>query len=99
MDYHPRHCHSAEFLSPEPSFRIALCHRAPLARAKSMTIAIIVFLVLIAALGVPLFVVLGAGSLIATYAAGLDPAVLLAEMMRLASSPHLMAIPLFTLAG
>jgi C4-dicarboxylate transporter, DctM subunit len=64
-----------------------------------VTIAIIVFLVLIAALGVPLFVVLGAGSLIATYAAGLDPAVLLIEMLRLSSSPNLIAIPLFTLAG
>ncbi len=64
-----------------------------------MTIAIIVFLILIAALGVPLFVVLGAGSLVASYAAGLDPAVLLIEMLRLSSSPNLMAIPLFTLAG
>jgi len=61
--------------------------------------AIIAFLILIAALGVPLFVVLGAGSLIATYAADLDPAVLLVEMLRLTSSPNLMAIPLFTLAG
>jgi C4-dicarboxylate transporter, DctM subunit len=64
-----------------------------------MTLAIVVLLVLIAALGVPLFVVLGAGSLIATHAAGLDPAVLLVEMLRLTSSPNLMAIPLFTLAG
>ncbi|MBI5783669.1 MAG: TRAP transporter large permease subunit [Gammaproteobacteria bacterium] len=64
-----------------------------------MTIAIIAFLILIATLGVPLFVVLGAGSLIATYAADLDSAVLLIEMLRLTSSPNLMAIPLFTLAG
>ena len=64
-----------------------------------MIFAIMAFLVLIAALGVPLFVVLGAGSLIATYATGLDPAVLLIEMLRLTSSPNLMAIPLFTLAG
>jgi C4-dicarboxylate transporter, DctM subunit len=64
-----------------------------------MTLAIVVLLVLIAALGVPLFVVLGAGSLIATHVAGLDPAVLLVEMLRLTSSPNLMAIPLFTLAG
>jgi tripartite ATP-independent transporter DctM subunit len=64
-----------------------------------MTLAIVVLLVLIAALGVPLFVVLGAGSLIATHAAGLDPAVMLVEMLRLTSSPNLMAIPLFTLAG
>jgi tripartite ATP-independent transporter DctM subunit len=64
-----------------------------------MTLAIIALLVLIAALGVPLFVVLGAGSLIATHAADLDPAVLLIEMLRLTSSPNLIAIPLFTLAG
>lgn len=64
-----------------------------------MTFAIIAFLILIAALGVPLFVVLGAGSLIATHAADLDAAVLLVEMLRLTSSPNLMAIPLFTLAG
>lgn len=64
-----------------------------------MTLAIVALLVLIAALGVPLFVVLGAGSLIATYAADLDPAVLMIEMLRLTSSPNLMAIPLFTLAG
>ncbi len=64
-----------------------------------MTIAIIAFLILIATLGVPLFVVLGAGSLIATHAADLDSAVLLVEMLRLTSSPNLMAIPLFTLAG
>lgn len=64
-----------------------------------MTLVIILFLVLIAALGVPLFVVLGAGSLVATYAADLDPAVLLIEMLRLSSSPNLIAIPLFTLAG
>lgn len=64
-----------------------------------MTLAIIALLVLLATLGVPLFVVLGAGSLIATHAIGLDPAVLLIEMLRLTSSPNLMAIPLFTLAG
>jgi C4-dicarboxylate transporter DctM subunit len=56
-------------------------------------------LLIIAALGVPLFVVRGAGSRGAARAPGLDPAVLIVEMMRLASSPNLMAIPLFTLAG
>lgn len=64
-----------------------------------MTITVVALLIAVAALGVPLFVVLGAGSLIAAHSAGLDPAVLIAEMMRLASSPNLMAIPLFTLAG
>lgn len=64
-----------------------------------MMLVTLMLLVTVAALGVPLFVVLGAGSLIAAHAAGLDPAVLIVEMMRLASSPNLMAIPLFTLAG
>jgi C4-dicarboxylate transporter DctM subunit len=64
-----------------------------------VTLTIIILLAAVALLGVPLFVVLGAGSLIAAHIAGLDPAVLITEMMRLASSPNLMAIPLFTLAG
>jgi len=64
-----------------------------------VTLTIVILLAAVASLGVPLFVVLGAGSLIAAHLAGLNPAVLIAEMMRLASSPNLMAIPLFTLAG
>ena len=64
-----------------------------------MTITVVALLIAVAALGAPLFIVLGAGSLYAAHATGLDPAVLVAEMLRLASSPNLMAIPLFTLAG
>jgi len=64
-----------------------------------VTLTIVILLAIAASLGVPLFVVLGAGGLIATRLSGLDPAVLIVEMMRLASSPNLMAIPLFTLAG
>jgi C4-dicarboxylate transporter DctM subunit len=64
-----------------------------------MTTTIVILLLIFAALGVPLFVVIGAGSLVAAWSADLDPAVLMVEMMRLASSPNLMAIPLFTLAG
>ncbi len=64
-----------------------------------MMLITLALLLMAAAMGVPLFVVFGAGSLIAAHAAGLDPAVLIVEMMRLASSPNLMAIPLFTLAG
>lgn len=64
-----------------------------------MTVIIIILLVVIALLGVPLFIVLGAGALIAADAAGLDPAVLSGEILRLSSSANLMAIPLFTLAG
>jgi len=44
-------------------------------------------------------VVLGAGGLLATAAQQLDSAILIVEMNRLATSPNLVAIPLFTLAG
>ena len=63
-----------------------------------MTLTVIV-LVVLALLGTPLFVILGAGALIAAYNIELDPAVLVIEIHRLASSPNLIAIPLFTLAG
>ena len=64
-----------------------------------MSLAGIVLLVALALLGLPLFVVLGAGGLLGAWAADLDPAVLVVEVHRLASSPNLVAIPLFTLAG
>lgn len=64
-----------------------------------MTSAIVVLLVLAALAGMPLFVVLAAGALAAAASADLDPAVLIIEMVRLAASPNLVAIPLFTLAG
>ncbi len=56
-------------------------------------------LVLLATLGLPLFLVLGAGGLIASHHVGMDPAILIVELDRIASSPNLIAIPLFTLAG
>ena len=58
-----------------------------------------VLLVVLALIGLPLFVVLGAGALLGAYLAELDPALLMAEFSRLASSPNLVAIPLFVLAG
>lgn len=64
-----------------------------------MTAAIAAVLLLAALAGAPLFVVLAAGALAAAYGADLDPAVLIIEMVRLAGSPNLVAIPLFTLAG
>lgn len=63
-----------------------------------MIIAVII-LVLIALVGAPLFVVLGAGGLLASYNSEIDPVGLIIELNRLASSPNLLAIPLFTLAG
>jgi C4-dicarboxylate transporter DctM subunit len=56
-------------------------------------------LVLLTLLGLPLFVTLAAGGLLATHYAGLDAALLIVELNRLASSPYLAAIPLFTFAG
>jgi tripartite ATP-independent transporter DctM subunit len=59
----------------------------------------VALLVVIAVFGMPLFVVLAAGGLLATHSADLDPAILIVEMNRLAGTPNLVAIPLFTLAG
>lgn len=56
-------------------------------------------LVLLALVGVPLFVVLAAGGLLASEAAEISPDILIVEMNRLASSPNMIAIPLFTFAG
>jgi tripartite ATP-independent transporter DctM subunit len=64
-----------------------------------MTVFLIGLLVILALLGLPLFVALAGGSLLATYHADLDPAILIVELNRLASSPYLAAIPLFTFAG
>ncbi|HEY9198919.1 MAG TPA: TRAP transporter large permease subunit, partial [Gammaproteobacteria bacterium] len=64
-----------------------------------MTTLLIILIVVLATLGLPLFAALGAGGLLATRHADLDAAVLIIELNRLASSPNLTAIPLFTLAG
>lgn len=58
-----------------------------------------VLIILLATLGLPLFAALGAGGLLAAHQAELDAAVLIIELNRLASSPNLTAIPLFTFAG
>lgn len=64
-----------------------------------MTSLVVFSLVFLATLGLPLFVVLAAGSLYAVSASDLDSAILIIELNRLASSPNLSAIPLFTLTG
>jgi tripartite ATP-independent transporter DctM subunit len=64
-----------------------------------MTGLLVICIVLLALLGMPLFIALAGGSLLATYNAGLDPALLAVELNRLAASPYLAAIPLFTFAG
>jgi len=64
-----------------------------------VTTLVIIGLVLLALLGVPLFIVLAAGALILAANSDIDSAVLIVEMVRLGSSPTLLAIPLFTFAG
>ncbi len=56
-------------------------------------------LLLLAALGTPLFVVFGALAWLLFTAAGIDAAALMIELYRLASAPTLLTIPLFTFAG
>ncbi|MDX9703523.1 MAG: TRAP transporter large permease subunit [Candidatus Auribacterota bacterium] len=59
----------------------------------------VVFLVLSALLGVPLFCVIGSVALYAFASIEIDSAVIIIEMVRLASAPALLAIPLFTFTG
>ncbi len=59
----------------------------------------VLILIVLALVGMPLFAVLGAGGLFASYASELDPIGLIIELYRLASQPNLIAIPLFTFAG
>ena len=64
-----------------------------------MTLLLVALIVLLALLGLPLFVALAGGGLLASFNAGLDPVLMIVELNRLASSPFLASIPLFTLAG
>jgi C4-dicarboxylate transporter DctM subunit len=58
-----------------------------------------IVLVVLALLGVPLFVVVGAGALVGYYSSGIDLQAFATEIYRLAEMPVLSAIPLFTFAG
>jgi tripartite ATP-independent transporter DctM subunit len=56
-------------------------------------------LLLLAALGAPLFALIGAVALAGLHAGGADLTVVMVEFYRLADMPVLVAIPLFTVAG
>jgi C4-dicarboxylate transporter DctM subunit len=56
-------------------------------------------ILLLALLGLPLFVVIGWVGLLAFTSAEIDTAALVIELYRMASQPVLVAIPLFTVAG
>jgi len=60
---------------------------------------LVIVLVLLALFGLPLFAVLGAGGLFFAQNSDLDSALLIVELNRLATSPNLTAIPMFTFAG
>ncbi len=62
-------------------------------------IFVAILLVLIALVGAPLFTALAAGALVTSYASEISPDILIIEMNRLASSPNMIALPLFIFAG
>lgn len=60
---------------------------------------IVVGLVLLALFGAPLFSIIGAIALIAFYHAGIDTSAVIIDLYKIAETPTLLAIPLFTFAG
>lgn len=65
-----------------------------------MTVVIFgIVLILLALLGSPLFVIIGAIALLAFHSLGIDTSAVIVELYRIASAPTLLAIPLFTFAG
>ncbi len=64
-----------------------------------MTLFIVVTIIVLALLGVPLFAIIGLAGWVSFYYADIDSAGIFIELYRVASSPTLIAIPLFTLAG
>lgn len=64
-----------------------------------MTAALVVGALVGALFGLPLFLVLGVVALALFSASGINGSAVVIEMMRLASSPLLVALPLFTFAG
>jgi len=64
-----------------------------------LILLIILVFLLLALLGTPLFVVIGAGALLAFHYAEIEPQAIIIELFRIASAPTLLTIPLFTFAG
>ena len=71
----------------------------PFRRESRCTLLIVGVIVLLAFLGTPLFAVIGLAGLISFHAAEIDSAAIFIELYRIAGSPTLIAIPLFTFAG
>ncbi len=64
-----------------------------------VTIVIGVVLLALALFGTPLFAIISLVALLAFHFAGIDSSAVIVELYRLASTPILLAIPLFTFAG
>ena len=64
-----------------------------------MIFLIVAAIITLALLGVPLFAIIGLAGLVAFHYAEIDSAGIFIELYRVASSPTLIAIPLFTFAG
>lgn len=64
-----------------------------------MTLLLVAVLLVLALFGLPLFLVLGGLALVLFTSDGISGSAVVIEMTRLASSPMLVAIPLFTFAG
>ena len=58
-----------------------------------------ILLILLALVGVPLFVIIAAAALWGFHSSGIDLSVVAIEIYRIAETPVLLAIPLFTFAG
>lgn len=64
-----------------------------------MSLVLGLVLVLLAAFGAPIFIILGGGALLAFFREGISSSAVIAEMSRLGAAPVLVAVPLFTFAG
>lgn len=64
-----------------------------------MTIFLICLITLFAFLGAPLFTIIIAGAMLGFYSSGIDLSVMAIELYRIADTPILIALPLFTFSG
>ncbi|MFK5949616.1 MAG: TRAP transporter large permease subunit, partial [Methylococcales bacterium] len=64
-----------------------------------ITIIVVLVLIILALLGAPLFSIIAAGALYGFYIADIDLMVIGIELYRIAETPLLMALPLFTFSG
>lgn len=64
-----------------------------------MSFIVLPLILLLAFLGSPVFTLIGGGAILLFAGAGIDSSAVIVEMLRLASLPALIAIPLFTFSG